>query len=221
MREEKNFVTPLHTRTKRDYLGRVTSDDKAACAAVAKKFGQDYWDGERRHGYGGYRYDGRWSVVAAAIIADYGLAPDARILDVGCGKGFLLYEFTRLLPGATVAGIDISAYAIENSKAEIRDRLQVGDAAELPYADNSFDLVISLGALHNLPISRLSKALRELQRVTCKDAYLMVESFRNQVEMVNLLYWQLTCESFYSHDEWVWLFGEYGYQGDYEFIYFE
>src|SRR5258708_3067330 len=115
-----DFVSGLHNRTKRDYLQRVMEYDKAECAVVAKQYGVDYWDGDRRYGYGGYRYDGRWLAVAEAIAKHYGLKPGQRVLDVGCGKGYLLYEFTRAVPGIEVAGIDASSYAIEHAKEEAR-----------------------------------------------------------------------------------------------------
>lgn len=218
---EVDFITALHKSTKRDYLGRVNAHDKAECAEVALQWGRDYWDGERHLGYGGYRYDGRWGPVAAAIAEHYRLPPDARILDVGCGKGFLLYEFTRVLPDAEVTGIDISEYAITHAKEEIKPRLQVGHAARLPFPDQYFDLVVSLNTLHNLPIDQLWSALQELQRVGRGAKYLVVESFRNEREKVNLLYWQLTCRAFHSPDEWKWLFQQTGYTGDYSFIFFE
>lgn len=219
--EERSFVTPLHTSTRRDYIGRVTAADKAECATVAKQFGMDYWDGDRRYGYGGYRYDGRWASVAEAMITAYELKDDARILDVGCGKAYLLYELKKLLPGAQVAGLDISSYAITHAKPEIKPYLREGHAKALPFEDRAFDLVISLGTLHNLPIFQLKPALQEIQRVQAGQAYIMVEAYRNEREKVNLLYWQLTCESFFHVDEWRWLFKEYGYTGDYEFIFFE
>ena len=86
-----NIATPLHRRTTRDYLARMM-DDKVHCMRKAKEYERDYWDGDRRYGYGGYRYDGRWKPVAQQLIDIYQLAPDAKILDVGCGKGHLLYE---------------------------------------------------------------------------------------------------------------------------------
>src|SRR5438093_1492945 len=155
-----NFVEKLHKSTKRDYLQRVVEYDKAECAEVATQFGRDYWDGDRKYGYSGYHYDGRWRVVAEEIIAHYGLQPGARILDVGCGKGFLLYEFAHALPSANVAGIDISRYAIENAKEEVKPQLKVGNATSLPFADNSFDLVISITTLHNLYLPDLWQSLK-------------------------------------------------------------
>ena len=216
-----DFINCLHTRTKRDYVGRVAEVDKAECAKVARQWGKDYWDGDRKYGYGGYNYDGRWSVVAEAMIKKYKLTNQSKILDVGCGKGFLLYEFKKLLPRAKVHGVDISIYGIENSKEEIRDYLSVGNAKNLEFEDSTFDLVYSITTLHNLYNFELKPAIIEIQRVSRKGSYIAVESYRNEKEKVNLLYWQLTCQSFLSIDEWVWLLKEYGYTGDYEFIFFE
>ena len=216
-----DFVGRVHKATSRDYLKRVTEHDKAQCAEIALQWGQDYWDGAREHGYGGFHYDGRWYSVAEEVASHYRLPPDARILDIGCGKAFLLYEFTRLLPRATVAGIDVSEYGIEHAKPEVRPQLQVGNATELPFDDGSFDLVLSINTLHNLRNFELWQALREIRRVTRGHSYLTVESYRTEQEKVNLLYWQLTCRSFYSVEEWEWIFDQVGYGGDYSFIFFE
>lgn len=216
-----DFVSDLHKATKRDYLGRVMSDDKAKCAVIAKEYGYDYWDGDRKYGYGGYHYDGRWRAVAQKMVDHYGIKPGQKILDVGCGMAHLLYEFTQVVPGVKVYGIDISEYALAHAKEEIRDRLQYGKAQDIPFADNEFDLVISLTTLHNLKVFDLKKAIEEIERVSKGHSYIMVESFRNDVEEVNLLYWQLTCASYYSTEEWEWLYKEWGYTGDYSFIFFE
>lgn len=214
------FVTPLHTRSKRNYLERVNSFDKAHCASIAKQYGQDYWDGERQYGFGGYRYDGRWEIVARKMIEHYGLTSQSSILDIGCGKGFLLYEFKKIL-GCSVKGIDISEYAITHAKDEIKNDLVLGHAKSLPFSDCSFDLVISNTTFHNLKIFDLVSAIKEVARVSKGKSWICVESYRNEIEKVNLLYWQLTCESFYSPEEWVWLYETNGLKGDYEFIYFE
>ena len=68
-----DFLTPIHTATKRDYVGRVTEFPKAEAAKTAKQWGYDYWDGDRHYGYGGYRYDGRWLPVAEQMASHYGL----------------------------------------------------------------------------------------------------------------------------------------------------
>jgi SAM-dependent methyltransferase len=215
-----NVFTPLHKRTIRDFIGRMT-DDKVACMAKAKQYGFDYWDGDRRYGYGGYRYDGRWKPVAERLIDIYGLTETSAILDVGCGKAHLLHEIKALLPGARVAGFDLSAHGIADAPEAIRPYLFLHKAeAPYPYDDETFDLVLSLGCLHNLRVFELKSALSEIERVGGQK-FVMMESYRNDQELFNLQCWALTCESFFDPDEWVWLFQEFGYCGDYEFIYFE
>lgn len=217
-------MSVLHKSTQRDYLARVNEPEfpKAKAAELAKQWGKDYWDGDRRICYGGYRYlEGRWEKVARAMIEHYQLKPGDKILDVGCGKGFLLYDFTKVMPGLQIHGIDISDYAIANAKEEIKDKLQIGCATSLPYADDYFDLVISITTLHNLPNYDLDKALREIERVGKKNKYICVESYRNEIEKANLLYWQVTCEAFCTPKEWDWWFNLTGYTGDSSFIYFE
>jgi SAM-dependent methyltransferase len=216
-----DFIQSLSASTKRNYVQRVVEHDKAECADVARQWGHDYWDGDRRYGYGGYRYDGRWRAVAERMAAHYGLKPGTRVLDVGCGKAHLLYEFTQVVPGIEVRGIDISAYGIAHAKEEMREFLTVGPATALPYRDGEFDFVLSLATLHNLDIGELFQALAEIHRVGCGPGYIMVESWRNEREKANLLYWQLTCQSFHGVAGWEWIFARAGYQGDYGFIYFE
>jgi SAM-dependent methyltransferase len=216
-----NIVTPLHKMTRRDYLARMV-DDKVHCMLKAKEYEYDYWDGDRRYGYGGYRYlEGRWKPVAESLIDIYGLSGDARILDVGCGKAFLLYEIKQLLPDAEVTGFDISRHGLAGAKAEVRDRLFRYRAQDrYPFGDKHFDLVISLGCLHNLRLFELETAVKEIERVG-KSKYIMVESYRNELEQFNLECWALTAESFFDTAEWIWLYNHFGYCGDYEFIYFE
>jgi SAM-dependent methyltransferase len=216
-----DFLTTIHKKTTRDYLARVNAFPKAQAARLAGQWGLDYWDGSRDTGYGGYRYDGRWRAVAEQMVNHYGLKPGDKVLDVGCGKGFLLYDFTQVVPGIEVTGLDISEYAIAHAKEEIKDRLHVGNARQLPFPDGSFDLVFSINTLHNLRCFDMASALREMQRVGRRHRYLCVESFRNEEEKVNLLYWQLTCACFFSPEEWQWWFQHAGYTGDYSFIYFE
>ena len=219
-----DLLSAIHKSTQRDYLARVNDQDfpKAKAAALAKKWGFDYWDGDRKICYGGYRYmEGRWEKVARAMVEEYGIKPGDKILDVGCGKGFLLYDFTKVVPDLELHGIDVSEYAIANAKDEIKDRLQIGNATSLPYPDNYFDFVFSITTLHNLHCYDLDKALREIERVSKKNKYICVESYRNEEEKANLLYWQVTCEAFNTPEEWDWWFKQTGYTGDHSLIYFE
>ena len=216
-----DFLTDQHSGTKRDYLARMTEYPKAEAIKKAKSYGYDYWDGDRKFGFGGYKYDGRWRSVAEKIATHYGLKPGDSVLDVGCGKGFLLYELTQAVPGLKVQGIDISEYAVENSKEEIRGNLKVADAVSLPFEDNSFDLSISLNTLHNSDCYDLDKAFSEIERVGKKNKYIVVESYRNEEEKVNMMCWVLTGECFFSPEEWEWWFSHSGYSGDHGFIYVE
>jgi SAM-dependent methyltransferase len=218
---ELNLVTSLHQSTTRDYLARMT-DNKVEAMIVAKKYGQDYWDGERRYGYGGYKYiPGRWKPVAQALLDRYELKQGSKILDIGCGKGYLLYELQLLEPKLEISGIDISEYGLRNRHPDLKGDFRNARAQDrLPYKDKEFDLVISLGTFHNLHIYELETAVSEVQRVG-SAGYIMVESFRNELEMFNLECWALTAESILNTDEWLWVYKKFGYTGDYEFIYFE
>jgi SAM-dependent methyltransferase len=216
-----DIVTPLHRSTKRDYVARMI-DEKVHCMLKAKEYEFDYWDGDRRYAYGGYKYmPGRWKPVAEKLIEIYNLKPGDKVLDVGCGKGFLLYEMQLLMPELEITGFDVSKHGLADKHPDFKGNLFRYRAQDIyPFGDKSFDLVISLGCLHNLRIFELKSALKEIERVG-KKKYIMVESYRNEQEMFNLECWALTAESLFDTAEWVWLFEHFGYTGDYEFIYFE
>jgi protein-L-isoaspartate(D-aspartate) O-methyltransferase len=219
-----DFISSLHDTTERDYLGRVNDPEfpKAKAAVIAKAWGRDYWDGDRRICYGGYSYiPGRWEPIASAMAEHYGLCAGQRILDLGCGKGYQLLEFQNVVPGANLYGLDISSYALAQAHEALKGTLVRGSAVKLPYPDNYFDYVYSINTLHNLPLPDLYKALREITRVSRGNQYICVESYRTEVEKANLLYWQVTCASFHDPDSWVWLFNKAGYHGDYSFIFFD
>ena len=221
MGKVKNFMSKLHNSTRRNYVSRMI-DNKVNCMKIAKKYDKKYWDGKRRFGYGGYKYiPGRWANVAKSLIKNYKLNNNSSILDVGCGKAFLLYEIKKLLPNIKICGFDISKYGLNSSKKEIKKFLFAHKAQnKYPFKNKQFDLVISLGCLHNLKIFEIKKALNEIQRVG-KKSYVMLESYRNEKELFNLQCWALTCESFFEKKEWIWIYNYFGYKGDYEFIYFK
>ena len=219
--KKRNFITSLHQSTKRNYIERMIND-KVFAMKVAKKYGRDYWDGSRKFGYGGFKYlPGRLAPLAKKIIKIYGLNNKSKILDVGCGKGYLLYEIKKILPRINIVGFDISSYAIKYSKNEIKQYLFKYDAnKKFKFRKKSFDLVLSFGTLHNLKLEKLFSCIKEIERVG-KKKFIMVESYRNNQELFNLQCWALTCETFLPEDQWIWLYKHSGYTGDYEFIYFK
>ncbi len=219
-----DLMSSNHKKTKRDYLARVNNKKfpKYKAAIKAKKYGYDYWDGSRDINYGGYNYiEGRWDKIIKKLLKKYKLPKNPKILDIGCGKGFFLYDFKKHFTSAEVHGLDISKYAIKNSKKEVKNRIKYGCASKLPWKKNFFDLVVSFNTLHNLYNFKLFNALKEISRVKKKNSYICVESYRNEKEKQNLLYWQVTCESFYTPTEWKWWFKLTKYKGDYSFIFFE
>ena len=210
---EINFLNVI-PKTKRDYNKRA-SEKTPEVIRIAKQFGEDFFDGDRKYGYGGYKYDGRWLSVVERLKDYYDLKGDAAILDIGCAKGFMLHDFKRLMPHCTVAGVDISFYAIENAMQSVKPFLQIASADNLPYRDGCFDLVVSINTIHNLPPERLKKAIREINRVCRGHSFITVDAWRNEQERENLFKWVLTAETMMHVDDWIKLFKETGYTGDY------
>ena len=204
-----------YPQTPRDLTGRLqTKTDQER--EIARRFGRDFFDGERKYGYGGYTYQPRfWQPVVADFKKQYRIGPGTRILDVGCGKGFMLYDFMTLIPGVEVAGVDISEYALDNAKAEVKAFLRKADAKELPFADASFDLVVSINTIHNLARDDCRKALREIQRVTRGHAFITVDAYRDEEEKERMDAWNLTAQTYMRVDEWKQFFADAGYRGDY------
>lgn len=203
-----------HPKTNRDYDKRAL-EKTPEIIRIAKQFGKEFFDGDRKCGYGGYVYDGRWKTVVRRMKEFYHLSETAAMLDIGCGKGFMLHDFKELMPDCTVAGIDVSAYAIENAMPSVKPFLEIASAERLPYPDKAFDLVISINSIHNLPIDLLKTALREVQRVCRGNSYITVDAWRNEQERQNLYKWVLTAETMMHVDDWKKLFNEVGFTGDY------
>lgn len=204
-----------YPKTKRNVKERgatKTEEDRS----IARQFGKDFFDGDRRHGYGGFQYMDRfWTPVVPTFQNQYQLNAGSSILDVGAAKGFMLYDFQRLIPDVTLAGIDISPYAIEHAKEEIKPFLKVANAMSLPYEDNSFDLVISINTVHNLEKDDLAKALQEIERVSRKNSFITVDAYRNDDEKELMNHWNLTAKTIMHVDEWKTFFNDIGYTGDY------
>ena len=134
---------------------------------------------------------------------------------MGCGKGFMLYDFTKQIPGIKIKGIDISSYAVEQSVPQIKKFIEVGNANKLPFKDNSFDFTISINTIHNLEISECAQALKEISRVSKIGSFITVDAYNNENEKIRMNAWNLTAKTIMSTSEWKKFFKETGYKGDY------
>lgn len=182
---------------------------------LARQFGEAFFDGDRRHGYGGFSYNPRfWTPVIPTFQAHFGLTQESRVLDVGCAKGFMMYDLSQAIPGITVKGVDLSGYAIANGLEQMRPHMQAADAKKLPFADKAFDVAISINTIHNLDREDCARALQELERVAHR-AFLTVDAYRDEEERERMYAWNLTAKTIMSVDEWVSFFDEVGYTGDY------
>jgi ubiquinone/menaquinone biosynthesis C-methylase UbiE len=205
---------------KRNVQKRAEAKDPSV-VATARQYGEMYWDGPREYGYGGYRYDGRWRPVARDIIAHFDLKAGMRVLDIGCGKGFLVKDLMLECPGLEVFGIDISRYAVDHAAPEIVGRLQLGSADDLPFPDRAFACVLSLNTIHNLPRARAVTAMREIERLSAGRAFVQVDSYLSLAQKEIFESWVLTAEFHDFPDGWLRLFDEAGYTGDYDWTIIE
>ncbi len=204
-----------YPKTRRDVKDRgaaKTPQDRA----LARQFGKDFFDGDRRHGYGGYNYNPRfWQPVIPAFQKHFGLTATSSVLDVGCGKGFMLHDLRQIIPGITVKGLDISEYAIAHAMDDVKENLVVGNAIKLPFKDKSYDVIISINTIHNLDRAECAKSLQEIERVSRGKSFITVDAYRNDQEREAMEAWNLTAKTMMHVDEWKKFFSEVGYTGDY------
>ena len=214
MGQEINLLDryPRSNRPIEERGSQITDEDRK----IARRFDLEYFDGDRLHGYGGYNYHPRfWQETVMRFRDHYHLHPDARVLDVGCAKGFMIHDFKELMPQLQISGLDLSAYGVTHAKEDVKSLLRVGNATHLPYEDKAFDLVISINTIHNLSLPECKEALREIQRVSGGRAFITVDAWRNESERISLLKWNLTALTYMHVDDWKTCFDEVGYTGDY------
>lgn len=201
-----------------EVLGRPNSEIyfESLLLEKVREFGKEYFDGDRAYGYGGYRYDPKyWSETVRRLSDHYKLSTDASILDVGCAKGFMLYDFKKLMPEARIAGLDISQYACESAPDEVKPYIKVGNAKALPYPDKSFDLVVSINTVDHLQRSDCELAMQEIQRVSKHHAFVTVNAWRDEAEKQRMQKWNITAQTCLHVDEWKKVFEKSGYTKDF------
>ena len=204
-----------YPKAKRDLTARLESKSEGS-RAIGRKFGFDYFDGDRNHGYGGFNYNSRfWQPVVPTIVENYDLGGSSHFLDVGCAKGFFLHDLKEAIPDITVRGLDISEYAIEHAIDDMKPYLKVGNAIALPYENKSFDFVMSINTIHNLNRSDCATALQEIERVSRGNSFITVDAYRNDEEKTRMEAWNLTALTMMSVDEWKDFFLDVGYTGDF------
>jgi SAM-dependent methyltransferase len=203
---------PKSKRNVDDRGATKTEEDRL----IARKFGKDFFDGDRKNGYGGFNYNPRfWQPVIPTFQKHWNLNSSSKVLDIGCAKGFMMYDMKELIPGIIVKGIDISEYAISHALEDIKPHVQVADAANLPFDDNEFDVSISITTIHNLEIDDCAKALQEVERVSKQGSFVTLDAYRDEKEKERMFKWNLTAKTVMSVDEWKKFFKEIGYTGDY------
>ena len=209
---------PKSKRPIEDRGNLVTDIDRA----VARKFDVEYYDGDRLTGYGGYGYSPRfWTDTVAHIVDVYSLSNDSKILDIGCAKGYMMYDLSLLIPEAEIKGVDISQYAKDHAIEPMKENIVVSNANNLPFPDDYFDLVIAINTLHNLPKIDCKEAFREIIRVSKKDTFVMNDAWKDDKGKRAMLKWNLTALTYMSCDEWLNFFKEVEYKGDYYWFFAE
>jgi len=209
---------PKSKRPIEDRSNLVTDIDRA----VARKFDVEYYDGDRLTGYGGYGYSPRfWTDTVAHIVDVYSLSNDSKILDIGCAKGYMMYDLSLLIPEAEIKGVDISQYAKDHAIEPMKENIVVSNANNLPFPDDYFDLVIAINTLHNLPLIDCKQAFREINRVTRNNSFVMNDAWRDAKGKQSMLSWNLTALTYMSCDDWEDLFKEVDYKGDYYWFFAE
>jgi ubiquinone/menaquinone biosynthesis C-methylase UbiE len=204
-----------YPKSKRN-LDKRLSEKSPEIVKIAREFGKEFFDGDRKFGYGGLTYNPKyWENVVKDFVEYYKIKPDAKILDVGCAKGYMLYDFKRQYPGLEIHGVDISEYAIDNCHREVKDNLQVGKAESLKFEDNYFDLVISINTVHNLELKDCAASIKEISRVSKGNSFITVDAYNSDEEKERMFKWNLTAKTIMSTNDWKNTFKKIGYNGDF------
>ena len=184
---------------------------------VASKRGQEFFDGNRNCGYGGFTYDGRWKPIASDIISNYNLENNSNVLQINSEKGFLLHDIRSLNPKINVFGTETSDYAISQTVDDVKDKIVLSNPTQLPFNDNYFDFVLGLGVVYTLNIGEAIKALREIIRVSKKNAFVTLASYENQDDYFLFKHWTLLGSTLLKKSEWIKILSYCNYEGDYFF----
>ena len=184
---------------------------------IASYRGREFYDGKRDNGYGGFKYDGRWEKIASRIFKHYKLKENAKILQVGSDKGYLLHDFKVISPECSVAGVEVSDYAIKSTLNTVKRYIKKSNFTKLPFKDNAFDFVIAIGPIYSLNLPDAIKCLKEIKRVGKGKSFITLGSYSNEKDFKLFRYWTLLGSTILDKQEWVKVLKHCKYQGDYKF----
>jgi hypothetical protein len=184
---------------------------------IASYRGEEFYDGSRNNGYGGMVNDGRWLPVAKNMINWYGLNEDSSILQIGSDKGYLLESFKAQFPSIRVSGIEISDYAINCTAPQIRKNIIKSSFTDIPFENQSFDLVVAIGPVYSLNLSDAIRCLKEIKRVSKGKSFITLGSYDAEEDRNLFLQWTLLGTTILSKKDWLKVLEHIEYGGDYKF----
>ena len=182
----------------------------------AWKLSNQYYDGHRNNGYGGFKYDGRWLKILPKIIKKYKIKENAKILDLGCKKGFIMKDFKILLPNCEVWGIEDHKYPIINAEKEIKSKIIKSKYYDIPFEDNYFDFTIGFSSIYRYNFYDLVETIKEIKRVS-KKSFITLGAYSNEKNRVIFNKWSLLGTTILHEKEWIELFKLLKFSGDYYF----
>ncbi len=183
---------------------------------IAWELSEQYYDGDRNNGYGGFSYDGRWLNLLPKFIKRYNLNNNSKILDLGCKKGFIMKDLKILLPRAKVYGIEDHLYPIKNAEKEIKKNIIFSNYYKIPFKKNYFDLIIGFSSIYKYNFIDVVKTIKEINRVS-KNSFFTVASYSNKKDKELFDKWTLLGTTILQKKEWKQLFKILNYKGDYYF----
>ena len=186
---------------------------------IASLKGKDFYDGKRKYGFGGYKYDGRWKRIAKIFIKKYKLNNQSKILQINCDKGFLIYELKKLLPKAKIIGVDRSTYSIKNAKKEIKHLIKYNEGPYLKFKSKTFDSIIAIGYVYEFSLFQIITAIKEIMRISSsKNNYITLGAYNTNNDLHSFKEWSLLGTTLLKKKEWIKVLKFSNYRGNYEFI---
>ena len=205
----------IYPNLKNRYVSKNSRTIKNRITASYKS--KEFYDGHRSNGFGGYKYDGRWEKVAERIFSVYKLNKLAKILQIGCDKGFLIYDIKKIHPKAEIIGVENSKYAISKAPRKIKKNIIYSNFTELPFKNKYFDFVLAIGPVYSLNLTDAIKCLKEIKRVGKGKSFITLGSYENEREFKLFRYWTLLGSTILSKQDWKTVLKHVGYKGDYKF----